>query len=128
MVEFAFVFPIFLGVLIGLMAFAILFFSYVTLHLAVREGTSAIVHDPRHQTVDSIKTIVRSSSFSLNQDPSQLQILVDPAADQWVSGAQVSVSAAYFVPLPSVNIPILGNSAIRFGTIQIQAQSVMTIE
>jgi Flp pilus assembly protein TadG len=128
MVEFAFVFPIFLGVLIGLAAFSILFFSYVTLQLAVREGTSAIVHDPAHQTVSSIQTLVRSQSFSLNTASSQLQILVEPPESQWVSGVQVSVSAAYYVPMPTVNIPVLGNGTIRLGTIQIRAQSVMTIE
>jgi Flp pilus assembly protein TadG len=126
LVEFAFVFPIFLGVLIGLMSFAILFYSYVTIQLAVREGTSAIVHDPKHQTVANIQSLVSSQSFSLNT--SQLTVLVSPPAAQWVSGAQVSVSAAYYVPLPTVNVPVLGNGTIRFGTIQISAQSVMTIE
>ncbi len=132
LVEFAFVFPIFLGVLIGLMFFAILFFSYVTLQLAVREGTTTIVHDPGNQTVAQIQQVVRNNSFSLDQ--SQLNVLVEPADHdalgnlQWVSGVQVSVSAAYYVPLPTVNIPLLGNSTIRLGKIQITAQSVMTIE
>jgi Flp pilus assembly protein TadG len=129
LVEFAFVFPIFLGVLIGLMSFAILFYSYVTIQLAVREGASAIVHDPKHQYINGtggIKELVISKSFSLNT--SQLTVVVNPTETQWVSGAQVTVLAAYYVPLPTVNVPVLGNGTIRLGTIQISAQSVMTIE
>jgi Flp pilus assembly protein TadG len=149
LVEFAFVFPIFLGVLIGLMVFAILFYSYVTLHLAVREGASAIVHCPslncdtptlndgstKLRNIENICTLVRQKSFSLGGTSGTgcsaqggLTILVEPTnTAQWVTGAQVSVSAVYLVPLPTVTIPLQG-SAMRFGTIQIQAQSVMTIE
>lgn len=149
LVEFAFVFPIFLGVLIGLLSFAILFFSYVTLHLAVREGASAIVHCPslncdtprlnsgsKLTSIADVCTLVRQKSFSLSGNSGTgcsvqggLTILVEPSSTaQWVTGVQVSVSAVYFVPLPSVNIPMQGNSTLRLGTIQIQAQSVMTIE
>ncbi|MBM3127062.1 MAG: pilus assembly protein [Chloroflexi bacterium] len=147
LIEFAFVFPIFLGVLIGLMLFAILFYSYVTLHLAVREGASAVVHCPslncdtprlnngnKLTSIADICTLVRQKTFTLWGSTGTgcaavggMTVLVEPPTAQWVTGAQVSVSAAYFVPLPTVTIPVQG-SAIRFGTIQIQAQSVMTIE
>jgi len=140
LVEFAFVFPIFLGVLIGLMFFSILFYSYVTLQLAVREGASVVVHcptltcdDPKLsngnsiRSVTDIQTLVREKSFSLNTG-GFTNIIVAPDQSQWVLGAHVSVSAAYYVPLPTVNVPTLGNSTIRLGTIQITAQSVMTIE
>jgi Flp pilus assembly protein TadG len=140
LVEFAFAFPIFLAILIGLMTFAILFYSYVTLHLAVREGASAIVHCPtlncdtprlnnnnKLTSVEDVRTLIREKSFSL--DLSQLNIVIEPTPTSlWVTGAQVSVSAAYRVPLPTVSIPMLGNSTFRLGAIQIQAQSVMTIE
>ncbi len=127
LVEFAFVVPVFLGVLIGLAVTSILFYSYVTLHLAVREGASAIVHDPRNQTVTAIQNLVRSKSFSLDQN--QLSVLVEPSDKTlWVSGVQVSVSASYNVPLPEVTIPLIGSGAITFGSIPIRAQSVMTIE
>lgn len=127
LVEFVLMFPIFLGVLIGLVAFSMLFYSYITMQLAVREGTSAIVHDPKHQTVANIQTVVRSNSFAL--DPNQLSILVEPSnIAAWVTGAQVSVVAVYTVPMPAVNIPLIGGGAIRLGPIPITASSVMTIE
>jgi hypothetical protein len=138
-----------LGVLIGLFVFAILFYSYVTLHLAVREGANAIVHCPslncdtprlndgttKLTTIEHVCTLVRQKTFTLWGSTGTgcaaaggMTILVEPTSTaQWVTGAQVSVSAVYRVPLPTVTIPLQG-SAMRFGTIQIQAQSVMTIE
>lgn len=140
LIEFAFAFPIFLGVLIGLMSFALLFYSYVTLQLAVREGANAIVHCPslncdtprlnngnKLTSISDIQTYVKEKSFSLNIG--QINVLIEPSnTSQWVTGTQVSVSAAYNVPLPTVSIPMQGNGTLRLGTIQIQAQSVMTIE
>lgn len=139
LVEFAFMFPIFLGVLIGLMSFAILFYSYVTLQLAVREGAGVIVRCPSLncdtprlnngnpiRTIEDVRTYIREKSFALNIG--QLNILIEPSSQsQWVIGAQVSVSASYSVPIPEVAIP-MQNSTLRLGRIQIQAQSVMTIE
>ncbi len=127
LVEFTLMFPIFLGVLIGLVAFSLMFYSFVTMQLAVREGTSAIVHYPKQNTSASIETIVRSKSFSLN--PSALTILVEPADPaNWLSGVSVSVTAVYYVPIPNVNIPLIGGGAIRFGPVPVKAVSVMTIE
>ncbi len=140
LIEFAFAFPIFLGLLIGLMAFAVLFYSYVTLNLAVREGAGVIVRCPslncdtprlnngdRITSILGVQTYVKEKSFSLNIG--EINVLVEPSnRAHWVIGAQVSVSATYNVPLPTVSIPILGNTAIRLGTLQIYAQSVMTIE
>jgi Flp pilus assembly protein TadG len=127
LVEFTLMFPIFLAVLIGLVGFSLLFYSYATLQLAVREGTSAIVHDPRNQTTTSIQNLVRSRSFAL--DPSQLSILVEPTdSSQWISGVQVSVSAVYYVPLPTVSVPMGGRAVFLLGPIPIKAVSIMTIE
>lgn len=139
LVEFAFMFPIFLGVLVGLMAFSILFYSYVTLQLAVREGAGVIVRCPSLncdtprlnngnpiRTIEDVRTYIREKSFALNIG--QMNILIEPSSQsQWVVGVQVSVSATYNVPLPQVAIP-MQNSTLRLGTIQIYAQSVMTIE
>ncbi len=127
-VEFAFVFPVFLGVLIGLASFALLFYSYLTMQLAVRQGASALVHDPTHETVADIQNIVISNSFSLNA--SSLNVVVAPSdTSQWVSGAPVSVSASYTVPIPTVSIPMIGSGrVVLLGPIPISAVSVMTIE
>ncbi len=125
--EFTLMFPIFIAVFIGLMAISMVFYSYVTMQLAVREGTNAIVHDPVNQTPTSVANLVRSKSFSF--DPSALNILVEPTdSTQWVSGVQVSVSATYYVPLPTVNMYLPGGANLSLGPVPISAQSVMTIE
>ena len=115
-VEFALTFPVLMIVLTAVMGFAVLFYSYLTMELAVREGTSSITHNPA-QTVDNIQTVVRNAMVTL--DPSQVSIDVSPSEPSaWVSCVQVSVSALY-----TVNVPLN-----PVGPIVFQAQSVMTIE
>jgi Flp pilus assembly protein TadG len=135
LVEFTLMFPIFLAVFIGLMAISIVFYSYVTTQLAVREGTNAIVHDPGGTTilkdpagpVAAVQKIVRANSFAF--DSSALSILVEPSDPSlWLTGVQVSVSAVYYVPLPTVNMYLPGGANLRLGPIPIKAVSIMTIE
>jgi hypothetical protein len=143
LVEFSLIFPVFLGIIVGIMAFAMLFYSYVTMQLAVREGARALVGDPKTQTVQTITDLVKLKSFSLN--PSALTVVVQPpkcggaygtpcsscpanSSCDWFRDLTVSVSATYYVPLPSVTIPVPGGSDIRFGPIPITAISNMTIE
>jgi Flp pilus assembly protein TadG len=116
LIEFAMTLPILLMVLFSVAGFALLFYSYVTMQLAVREGTNAIVHNPR-QTVSQIQDTVRSYLVTL--DPSQLTVVVEPSdPTAWASGVQVSVSGYY-----TVNLPVQALGAIQFST-----TSVMTIE
>ncbi len=138
LVEFTLMFPIFLAVLIGLAAVSMIFYSYVTTQLAVREGTNAIVHDPGGSTIlkdpggqiVAVKKIVRANSFSF--DPNGLSdsnIVVEPSDPSlWLTGVQVSVSAVYYVPLPTVNMYLPGNATLSLGPIPVKAVSVMTIE
>jgi len=138
LVEFTLMFPIFIAVFIGLAAVSLIFYSYVTTQLAVREGTNAIISDPGGFTtlkdpngqIVAVKKIVRANSFAL--DPNGLSdsnILVEPSdPNLWVSGVSVSVSATYYVPLPTVNMYLPGNAVLRLGPIPIKAVSVMTIE
>jgi len=116
LVEFALTFPIILMVLLFVVGFALVFYSYVTLQMAVREGTNSIVHNPR-QTTAAVETTVRGYVVTLDQ--SQLTVLVEPASpSSWGPGAQVSVSGLYNVVLP----------VSALGTFQLRAVSVMTIE
>ena len=135
LVEFTLMFPIFIAVLIGLAAISMIFYSYVTTQLAVREGTNAIIRDPTGQTilkdsagqVEAVKKIVRSYAFSF--DPSGMTILVEPTDPaQWLPGVQVSVSATYYVPLPTVNMYLPGGANLKLGPIPLKAVSIMTIE
>jgi len=136
LVEFTFMLPILLAVLIGVAAFAMLFYSYLTLQLAVREGTNAILDDPDKQTGPQIVTLVRSRTFTMVQ--SQVNVVVVPwwdpndanpqnRIDPWARGVRVSVTATYTVPLPSLSIPMFGGGNVRFGPIPIQAESIMTV-
>ncbi|MBI5879826.1 MAG: pilus assembly protein [Chloroflexi bacterium] len=115
-VEFALTFPVILMVLTFVLGFAVVFYSYVTMQMAVREGTNSIVHNPR-QTTTQVQDTVRGYLVTL--DPGQLTVVVEPSdPSSWVSGAQVSVSGLYNVVLP---VPALG-------TFQLRTVSVMTIE
>jgi Flp pilus assembly protein TadG len=141
LVEFTLMFPIFLAVVLGLATFSILFYSYVTMQLAVREAASAAVHNPK-QSVDAIRTVACDSSFSLIK--SSLLVQVEPpdttavscsnpntgtsAPATWVPGGSIAVKLSYSVPMPSATISLPGGALVRFGPIPITAQSRMTIE
>lgn len=129
LIEFTFSFPLLLALLIGLAGMSWLFYSYVTVTLAAREGASAIVHDP-YITVDQVRGIVRGKSISLIQaNLPDSNIIVEPNPSQWVSGARVSVTVKYLVPLPSLSIPDLkGNRILILGPIEVRATSNMTID
>lgn len=140
-VEFTLIFPVFIGILLGIAVFSILFYSYVTMQLAVREAASAVVHNPK-KSVDEIRTIACNSGFALIR--SSILVQVEPpdttavscsnpntgtgAPATWVSGGSVAVTAFYNVPIPTAKIPLPGGNTIRFGPIPIKAQSRMTIE
>ena len=116
MVEFALMLPILLMVIFAVGGFAVLFYSYLTLNLAVREGASSLVHNPK-QTVSAIQTTVLSTMATL--DPAQIRIDVQPSDPTvWLSGVSVAVTAFYTVTTPLA----------AYGPIKFQAQSVMTIE
>lgn len=122
--------PLLLAVLIGVAAFALLFYSYLSLQLAVREGTNAIIENPDTQTGPQIVALVQSRAFSMNQ--SQVNVTVVPwwdgtGTDPWARGVRVSVTASYTVPLPALNIPLFSGGNIRFGPVPIQATSIMTV-
>jgi hypothetical protein len=126
LVEFTLMLPIFLMLLLGLVATAIIFYSYVTTQFAVREGASAIVRDPNGQTVAGIQALVKTRSFTL--DPNGMSVLVEPDASLWFPGVHVAVTAVYNVPLPKVSIALPGGATFSLGPIPVKAWSVMTIE
>jgi hypothetical protein len=132
LVEFAFVFPILIGVLIGVIYVSIIFFSYLTVQLAVREGASAIVHNPTYWSQTSlscdIDCYIRSRCFTLETDASRFLITVTPPKDQWAMNIPVYVQAVYYIPLPQITIPFPGGGQLRLGEIPIKASSQMTID
>ena len=135
LVEFTLMFPIFLAVFIGLMGVSLIFYSYITLQLAVREGTNAIVHDPQGQTIQSITNLVKAKTFSFN--PNAITVVIYPddttVADTapqpgWTVDRPISIQATYTVPFPTVNMALPGGATLRLGPIPISATSKMTIE
>jgi Flp pilus assembly protein TadG len=126
MVEFALILPFLLILIIGIMGFTLLFFSYVTMQNAVREGTTHIVHNTRNTTIAQVKQLVISYTVAL--DRSAMRVDVSPSESAWVSGARVSVSAYYTVPLPTISIPTLSGRIDVISPFQVHADSVMTIE
>lgn len=127
LVEFTLSLPLFLALLLGLLGMSLLFYSYVTVTLAAREGASALVHNPQ-QTVAQIQTVVRNTSISL--DRNALTVSVEPNDPSlWVSGEKISVTANYLVPLPTLQLPDLrGNRILILAPITIRAVSNMTID
>ena len=116
LVEFAMMLPILLMVIFGVGGFAALFYAYLTMNLAVREGASSVVHNPR-QTLSDVQTTILSRTATLDQ--SQIRIDISPSdPTQWLSGVSIGVTGFY-----TVNTPIAAYGPIRF-----QAQSIMTIE
>lgn len=127
MVEFALTVPLFIAIFLGFILFAMIFYSYLTVTLASREGASSLVRDPK-QTVTDIQNRVRSTSISL--DPNALSIKVEPSSTaDWLPGVKINVTAVYTVPIPSISIPNLKGPAYKFfGPLPVTSTSVMTIE
>jgi Flp pilus assembly protein TadG len=93
MVEFAFVLPIVLVVLFGVIQFAIVFNSYITITDAARVGArTATVSRTAAQPVATTVTAVRNSAPNLDQ--TKLQVVVTPNAP-WASGSNVTVTVRY---------------------------------
>jgi Flp pilus assembly protein TadG len=116
LVEFALMLPILLMVMFAIGGFAVLFYAYLTLNLAVREGASSLVHNPK-QTVSTVQATVLSTMATL--DPSQIRVDVQPSDPAtWLSGVSIAVTGFYTV----------GTPLAAYGPIKFQAQSIMTIE
>lgn len=127
LIEFTLTVPLFLGLLLGLAMMSMIFYSYLTVTLASREGASALVHNPQ-QTVAQIEDSVRATSISL--DRNALTIAVEPSDPTlWLSGVKISVTATYVVPVPRISIPdFRGNQIIIFGPLPVKASSNMTVD
>lgn len=127
MVEFALILPFLLIVIVGIMGFSLLFFSYVTMQNAVREGATAVVHNTRSITVAEVKQLVISYTVTLDRDA--ILVVVSPNdATAWNSGVRISVSAYYTVPLPTIVIPTLNGPFEVIRPFKVSADSIMTIE
>jgi hypothetical protein len=149
-VEFGLIFPVFLAAFLGLVMFSVIFFSFVTLQLAVREGASYLAHNP-DATIYSVRQAVCGAGFAFS--PATMYVRVEPpdsasysgdecsalpgisqtapneiAYSGWQSGISFSVTGIYTVGLPTIKIPISGSSIVVLGPIKLTATSVMTFD
>jgi Flp pilus assembly protein TadG len=130
LVEFSLMLPILLVVVIGLSYVCVLFFSYLTLQSAVREGAYKIVTNGKNETDSTIQDWVRTKSFAL----SNVTVVTTPSQPTTSDTAwstpriRITVEAWYTVPFPTVAIPLPGNGTARMGPIRIYAKSNMTTE
>jgi Flp pilus assembly protein TadG len=107
LVEFAFILPLFMLVVIGTIQFGFVLHNYVTLTDAVRAGArQAAVSRGTPDPVASATSRVRKSAVGLKQ--SKLAVTVTPhdpltGTATWVQGGDVTVEAKY-----PFNISVLG--------------------
>jgi Flp pilus assembly protein TadG len=91
MTEFAFVLPILLVLLFGIVQFGVIFNNYVTLTDAARSGArKAVVSRNSSDPVGDCVNQVRNASSNLNQ--SDLQV---SCSSSWQPGSDVTVTASY---------------------------------
>jgi Flp pilus assembly protein TadG len=99
LVEFAFVVPVLLLIILGIVQFGILFNNYITLTDAVRAGArqaavSRTLPNPTQVTTDR----VRRSAAGLDSNKLTVSVAVwDPATSSaiWAQGGDVTVTARY---------------------------------
>jgi Flp pilus assembly protein TadG len=99
LVEFAFVVPVLLLLVLGIIQFGILFNNYITLTDAVRAGArqaavSRMLPNPTQVTTDR----VRRSAAGLDSNKLTVSVAVwDPATSSaiWAQGGDVTVTARY---------------------------------
>lgn len=143
-VEFALILPLFLAILFGLAFSAMIFYSYVTLTMASREGARAVVGNPKITMYNARLTacntafaLVRSSvtvkieppdTFSTTPASCASLNTAEGAYNGYVADMRVAVTTFYTIPIPSITIPGVGNSTVLFGPLTIQSVSVMTID
>lgn len=119
MLEFALVLPILLLVLLSIVGFSYLFYSWLTIYQASNEGVSFALRDPS-ATETAIADTTKSYMYALYEGPSNTTITVSKLPNQ------VAVTIQYTVPLPSIVIPLFlsGTEINLLGPIPIQATSV----
>jgi|GEM_PF-939245 len=137
MVEFAFVFSIFILLFFGFLGLAFVFFSWLTTASAAREGARYVISNPSasdteiNQYICSTSAGLGGGSTGCNSALStgDLQITTEPSAAGRIANAQVSVTVRYRVPVPTLTVPFLDGSRLTFlGPIWVSSVAVMRID
>jgi len=94
MVEFALVFPMLLLLLLGIIEFGHIFYSYLMIENASRDGAR---YGSVWATDTDIKSVVQEKTYSLEQ--ANLSVTVSPTYDYRKRGEKVEVDVNYKIPL-----------------------------
>lgn len=122
LVEFAFVLPVLLLLMVAIVDFGIIFYTQMTVTNAAWEGAraGATIVDPSQGDLEIIGA-VQAAAYGL--DISRLSIDIDPAQDQSPRdqpypaprGAPLTVTVSYQVELsfPTLTLPVTGQAVTR---------------
>ncbi len=101
MVELALILPILLLLLFGTIEFGRVFYSYITITSAVREGARAAAVG---KTDDEIKLRVKEATTLSEVDDRLTFTYITPVESRKIAGGQVKVEIQYNMPL---SVPII---------------------
>jgi len=90
MVEFALIMPILLLIIVGIIEFGFMFSSFLTLTNASREAVRALSLG----STDASAT-QRAKDSSMNLDPTQLVVIINPSGSTRSPGDSVTVTITY---------------------------------
>jgi Flp pilus assembly protein TadG len=112
MVEFTFTFMLLIVLLVAILVFGLIFYSYLTIVNAARDGTRFLYAHPRlpspgsgFATADAEATYVITSSVSL-LDWKRMTVNITPPKEDRIAGSWVAVEIVYNVPLPTIQLPM----------------------
>jgi hypothetical protein len=127
MIEFALTIPIIIITLIAVVGFGWIFYNYVSLNSAVREGAHFVITDP-NVTDEEVVARVQEAAWPLN--PAQISVTVQPSKGARKGGDLIIVSGTYTINLPTITLPyiITEGSVTLFPPLELQAQARMRID
>ena len=128
MVELALVLPILLLILLGIIEFGHIFYSYLVIQNATRDGARyGVVWDSSNNhyvTNTEVETVVRGKTTALQKSDTNLTVYITPTTESTkASGKNFEVNIKYNVPLFT---PLWNN--ILPNPFPISAKTVMRIE
>jgi Flp pilus assembly protein TadG len=118
LVEFAIVLPVLCLLLFGIMQFGLLFYNYIDLTSATRDGARRVaVARASNLTVDDVKSTIASSTTVVRDDDTTVD--VSPGPD-WTAGEDVHVKVKYPYKLNVMGVVVWSGS--------LTAESIARIE
>ncbi len=118
LVEMAFVLPILLLILMGIVEFGRIINSYLVITNAVREGAR---YAAIHSTDEQINLVISDLTSTLNQ--SELNIVITPSETNRITGSSAVIRIDYDI---DIFTPIISN--IVPDPFRVTAQTVMRVE